>query len=263
MAQDGRLRSRNRKLCSLIVHYDLGTAVDRIVRPWKDRWVMSETPTMPWGHLLKKHRLAAGLTQETLAERAGVGARTSVSWNGARPPRARTRHGAWPPALDLSADEQASFAAAATSRPRRRLSARSQSPSPASARRSKGVPRSSRETPLHNLPLQLTTFIGRAQEIVDLAHLLTSTRLLTLTGAGGVGKSRLALQVAERVLHRYPQGVWLVNVGPLSDPALVLHSGGHDSWRARESRSTAADHGDDVSTDEASAADPGQLRASA
>jgi predicted ATPase/DNA-binding CsgD family transcriptional regulator len=73
----------------------------------------------------------------------------------------------------------------------------------------------------NNLPHQLTSFIGRAHEMAEVQRLLTTTRLLTLTGAGGSGKTRLALQVAAAVLDRYPDGVWLAELSSITDPALV------------------------------------------
>ncbi len=73
----------------------------------------------------------------------------------------------------------------------------------------------------HNLPVQLTSFIGREREIAEVKHLLAGTRLLTLTGPGGSGKTRLALQAAAEVLPAYPDGVWLVELATLSDPDLV------------------------------------------
>ncbi|HSW04103.1 ATP-binding protein [Aquabacterium sp.] len=76
----------------------------------------------------------------------------------------------------------------------------------------------------HNLPCQLTSFIGREAEIHQLKHLFTTTRLLTLTGAGGCGKTRLALQVAGEVVHAFPEGCWLVELAPLGDPALVAQT---------------------------------------
>ncbi len=72
-----------------------------------------------------------------------------------------------------------------------------------------------------NLPLQLTSFIGREREIAEIKRLLSVTRLLTLTGSGGCGKTRLALQVAADLLETFNDGVWLVELAPLSDPALV------------------------------------------
>lgn len=72
-----------------------------------------------------------------------------------------------------------------------------------------------------NLPVQVTSFVGRRYEIGELARLLGRTRILTLTGAGGVGKTRLALQTAGTVLEHYPDGVWLVELASISDPSLV------------------------------------------
>jgi predicted ATPase/DNA-binding CsgD family transcriptional regulator len=73
----------------------------------------------------------------------------------------------------------------------------------------------------HNLPLQLTSFIGRERELAEVARLLLTTRLLTLIGAGGSGKTRLAMEVARQMLKGFPGGVWLVEFAPLSDPELV------------------------------------------
>ena len=81
-------------------------------------------------------------------------------------------------------------------------------------------PRSLDELP-NNLPVQLTSFVGRDRELTELGELLDSTRLLTLTGAGGCGKTRLALQLAADAVDRYPGGVWCLELAPLSDPALI------------------------------------------
>jgi non-specific serine/threonine protein kinase len=85
-------------------------------------------------------------------------------------------------------------------------------------------PASSREAPVHNLPVPLTNFVGRDREVAELLRLVPSTRLLTLTGAGGCGKTRLALELAWQVLDRFPDGVWLVDLAPLSDPGLVVQT---------------------------------------
>jgi predicted ATPase/class 3 adenylate cyclase len=73
----------------------------------------------------------------------------------------------------------------------------------------------------NNLPAQLTSFIGREQEVKELSRRLQSIRLLTLTGAGGIGKTRLAIEVAAEVLAEFKDGVWLVELASLTDPALV------------------------------------------
>ena len=73
----------------------------------------------------------------------------------------------------------------------------------------------------NNLPFQLTTLIGREREIAEVKGSLAETRLLTLTGPGGSGKTRLALAVASDLSEGYEDGVWLVELAPLSDPDLV------------------------------------------
>ena len=73
----------------------------------------------------------------------------------------------------------------------------------------------------HNLPVQLTSFIGREFEVAEVGRLLTTTPLLTLVGFGGVGKTRLAVQVAAEVLDQYRDGVWLVELAALADPGFV------------------------------------------
>src|SRR6516225_368940 len=72
-----------------------------------------------------------------------------------------------------------------------------------------------------NLPSPLTSFIGRQLEIAEIKRLLATTRLVTLTGAGGSGKTRLAFQIGTDALHEYPDGVWAVEFAPLSDRDLV------------------------------------------
>ena len=73
----------------------------------------------------------------------------------------------------------------------------------------------------NNLPAQLTSFIGRKQELEDIKKLLHDAHLLTLTGPGGTGKTRLSLQAAGEVLDQYPNGVWFVELAPILDPLLV------------------------------------------
>jgi len=72
-----------------------------------------------------------------------------------------------------------------------------------------------------NLPVSLTSFVGRERELAQVRDALASTRLLTLTGAGGCGKTRLALQAAEQLRDHFPDGVWWVELAPVRDPELV------------------------------------------
>jgi predicted ATPase/DNA-binding SARP family transcriptional activator/DNA-binding CsgD family transcriptional regulator len=73
----------------------------------------------------------------------------------------------------------------------------------------------------HNLPIQRTSFVGREHELIDVKRELAMTRLLTLTGGGGSGKTRLALEVAGHLVGAYPDGAWLVELAPLSETRLV------------------------------------------
>lgn len=73
----------------------------------------------------------------------------------------------------------------------------------------------------NNLPIQLTNFVGREREIAEVRERLATSRQLTLTGTGGVGKTRLALEVAARALESFPEGVWLVDLSAIVDPVLV------------------------------------------
>jgi predicted ATPase/DNA-binding CsgD family transcriptional regulator len=76
------------------------------------------------------------------------------------------------------------------------------------------------------LPAELTSFVGRQRELVEIRRLLSAGRLVTLTGAGGVGKTRLALRVADQVAHTFPDDVWLIELGDLHDPALLVQTVG-------------------------------------
>jgi predicted ATPase/DNA-binding SARP family transcriptional activator len=76
-------------------------------------------------------------------------------------------------------------------------------------------------TRLHNLSVPLTSFIGRAREMSEVRSLLDTTRLLTLTGAGGCGKTRLAVEAARDLLQDHAHGVWLVELASLTDPEFV------------------------------------------
>ncbi len=73
----------------------------------------------------------------------------------------------------------------------------------------------------NNLPIQLTSFVGREREVAEATELLARSRLLTLTGPGGTGKTRLSLQVAAAAADAYPDGIWFVPLETVRDPALV------------------------------------------
>ncbi|HEY8800136.1 MAG TPA: hypothetical protein VIM20_06005, partial [Candidatus Limnocylindrales bacterium] len=73
----------------------------------------------------------------------------------------------------------------------------------------------------NNLPTQLTSFVGRDVELAEADRLLETTRLLTMTGPGGTGKTRLSLQLAASVAERFPDGIWFVALEPVRDPGLV------------------------------------------
>ena len=74
---------------------------------------------------------------------------------------------------------------------------------------------------VHNLPSQFTSFVGRGPQLTELRKLLTESRLVTFTGAGGVGKTRLAVQVANQLADKYADGIWYVDLAPITDPDLV------------------------------------------
>ena len=76
----------------------------------------------------------------------------------------------------------------------------------------------------NNLPAALTSFVGRETELKDVRQLLATTRLLTVVGPGGMGKTRLTLQVAKEALNGFRDGVWLVELAPVTDSALALYT---------------------------------------
>jgi len=158
-----------------------------------------------FGDLLRHYRQAAGLTQQQLAERAGLSVHGIQKLErGATHPYRDTAQRLIA-ALQLEARDKSSFEAAVA--PVRRHSA-TPAAEPPLARR-------------HNLPLSTTRLIGRETAIDEVVGRLADTRLLTLTGVGGCGKTRLALEVGRSLIDDYRDGVWLVELGPVVDPALV------------------------------------------
>jgi predicted ATPase/transcriptional regulator with XRE-family HTH domain len=163
-----------------------------------------------FGDLLRRHRLAAGLTQEQLAEKAQLSARAvSDLERGTRSRPWRDTIRLLATALALPPAERAELEAAA----RRSGTVLGEPPAPAAP--------SPGPNALSNLPLPITSFVGRERELDEITRLLAGARLLTLTGTGGCGKTRLALQVGSTRLNTFPDGVWLVDLAPLTDPDLV------------------------------------------
>ncbi|MFP3915195.1 MAG: adenylate/guanylate cyclase domain-containing protein [Actinomycetota bacterium] len=89
-----------------------------------------------------------------------------------------------------------------------------------------------------NLPEALTSFVGRTAEMEGISELLHGHRLITLTGVGGTGKTRLALEVARRRADRYPDGVWMAELAPVTDPDLVINQIA-DIWGLRAGEGTS------------------------
>ena len=164
---------------------------------------MTQDGATSFGELLRDLRLAAGLSQEMLAERARMSAGgISVLERGIRRSPNRDTLAQLADGLALSAAdrERLEAAAARPQQPRRRKAA---------------------ATVRHNLPTEPTSFIGREEEIREIAELIGSRRLVTLVGPGGVGKTRLASRVGADLLDGYPDGVWFVDLAPIDNPELV------------------------------------------
>ncbi len=170
---------------------------------------MATAAAASFAELLKQYRAAAGLTQEELAERATLSARaiSDLERGLKHRPYAHTVQRLMR-ALGLAEEDASGFQSAA-----RRLGTVGEG----------GREPADRATPITNLPLPATAFIGRQREVAELRTLLgrDEVRLLTLTGTGGVGKTRLALQIAAGLVDQFPDGVWLVELASLVDARLV------------------------------------------
>ena len=174
--------------------------------------------TPSFGALIRQLRLANGLTQAVLAERAGVAERTiqELERRAARPRRDTVRR----------------LIAALNPPPEERSQLESIPPSPRRVVGDAGPLRQQRRRQLSdtvgrhpgNLSLLRSRLIGREQETEAVRHLLLDAEvaLVTLTGSGGVGKTRLALQVASEIHDAFSDGVYLVELAPIFDPGLVL-----------------------------------------
>jgi predicted ATPase len=87
----------------------------------------------------------------------------------------------------------------------------------------------------NNLPVARTSFVGRARELAELERLAGEAAIVTVTGTGGVGKTRLALELAHRLLGHFPAGVWLADLSPIPTVELALFALGvlvlaHPTW---------------------------------
>jgi predicted ATPase/DNA-binding XRE family transcriptional regulator len=161
-----------------------------------------------FGELLRELRTAAGLSQEELAERARLspGAISALERGVRRAPQHQTL-GLLAEALRLERPERDRIETAAANGRRRGVRGTSASGS----------------APPHNLPNVLTSFRGRTRDLAEVDRLTRTRRLITLLGPGGVGKTRLALEAARSLLEasRFPDGLWFVELAPLSAPDLV------------------------------------------
>lgn len=164
-----------------------------------------------FGEMLKHLRQRAQLTQDELGLAVGYSrAHIARLESNQRTPDAGAVKARFFEPLDLRPDSNEAALLVKLAQTARALPALVEESDPAPA---SSIP--------NNLPYELTSFIGREQALQELERLLSTTRLLTLTGTGGTGKTRLALKLAERVMSSYPDGIWLVELAPLSDPAMV------------------------------------------
>jgi predicted ATPase/DNA-binding XRE family transcriptional regulator len=169
---------------------------------------VAEQPALSFAGLLRQLRAEARLTQEELAEAARLSPRSVSDLERGISRTARKETALLlADALGLAGPVRVVFVAAA----------RGKAPAAEVQAARLGVPSPAR----HNLPAPLTSFVGREQDLARLEGLLGQARLVTLTGPGGAGKTRLALEFASGVLGRFPDGAWLVDLASLSDASLI------------------------------------------
>ena len=170
----------------------------------------------PFGMLLRRYRLAAKLSQGALAERARMSSNgISALERGDRQTPQRETLALLTQALRLDDEQRRAFQVAA---------ARPAGLRPGDGRVSVLPERGGDDAPVvpnTNLSPSLTSFVGRETELGEIIALVREHRLVTLTGGGGVGKTRIALEIGARLLDGSDDGVWLVNLAPLHDASLV------------------------------------------
>src|SRR3712207_5301523 len=203
---------------------DRHAALRHVYEEGRSRGASTRGQVAPFGAHLRRLREAAGLTQEELAERAGLTAKgiSDLERGRRRRPYPHTTR-CLADALGLSEDERRSLFAAV---PKRGGDATLAAPGAVSE---------------PALPSPPTPLVGRERELAEVRDLLLQreTRLLTFTGVGGVGKTRLAIQAARESADLFPDGVVFVALAPLNDPALVVPTIarsleiGRASWRER------------------------------
>jgi non-specific serine/threonine protein kinase len=197
---------------------------------------MASSAQLSFGDLLRRHRRAAGLTQAELAERAGLSMRgINDLERGARTAPRKDTVTLLADALGLAPEERAALFAASrrpTARallhihplePSSDMTAPRTSP-PAGDRPDRAVAPSAREHSTHNWPVSPTPLLGREEQLAVVCALLRrpDVRLVTLTGPGGIGKTRLGLQLALEVADTFADGIWLVQLSQVADPSLVV-----------------------------------------
>jgi non-specific serine/threonine protein kinase len=170
---------------------------------------MASVCTVQFGDLLRQFRLAAGLTQEALAERAGLSVHgvQKLERGVTRPYRDTLQR--LLAGLRLDDDDAARFVAAGAPAPRQRS---------AQPLWKGSAPRWT------DLPLEPTSFVGRERELLRLAEQLRSARLLTLIGPGGVGKTRLATRLALRLMDRFRDGACVVGLANVTESRGVAYA---------------------------------------
>ena len=160
-----------------------------------------------FGELLREHRLSAGLTQESLAEQAGLVHGVQKLEQGATQPYRDTAQ-RLASALQLSGVAESVFKSAAQPMPRRR-------------RAPTLVPVITSQQIHHNLPLPTTSFFDDAGQLAAVTDRLRTNRLVTITGSAGCGKTRLAVEVALQLVSEFADGLWFVDLAPVAEDSHV------------------------------------------